>query len=381
MRIALVHDYLAGYGGAERVLEILHEIFPQAPIYTSFFIPRFFGPHRQRVEKWPIRTSWLQKFPFKASLISPFRLVAPAVFKRIDLSRYDLVIVSATGAYSPNLVKTGKKTTHLCYCHTPPRYLYGYPTARNWQKYWWGRVAGGIANHFLRIIDFESAQKVDYFIANSEEVASRIRKFYRRETKVIYPPIDIKKFKIKNITPEVSADSTPGVDEKGNYFLAGGRLARAKKIDIAVQACTELSLPLKVFGRVFAGYGEELKKIAGPTVEFLGEVPDRQLASLFARCRAFIFCADQEDFGMTPVEVMAAGRPVVAYCSGGVKETVIDGKTGVFFDKLTVKSLAAKLKRFKASKYKPKDCRHQAEKFNQERFKKEIKKFIKRKTR
>jgi glycosyltransferase involved in cell wall biosynthesis len=373
MRIALVHDYLAGYGGAERVLEVLHEMFPEAPIYTSLFLPETFGPHQERVREWPVKTSFLQAFPFKKALISPFRLVASAAFRGFDFSEFDLVLVSATGGYNPNVIRTGSKTRHLCFCHTPPRYLYGLPTARNWRKHWWGRVAGGLANHFLRMTDFRSSQKVDYFIANSREVAGRIKKFYRREARVIYPPVEVEKF----FTPGVKDSDTPGVSEASQYFLAGGRLARAKRVDLAVEACTRLNLPLKVFGAEFAGYGEELRRLAGSGIEFLGEVGEEELVKLFSNCRAYLFCSDQEDFGITPVEAMAAGRPVIAYRSGGVRETVVEGKTGEFFDELTVDSLVLKLKSFRVSEYSPSDCRARAKKFSKKRFKKEIRKFIK----
>lgn len=378
MKIALVHDYIKEYGGAERVLEVLHEIYPEAPIYTTVFLPEFSGPHQGRVKSWNVRPSWFQRLPFKEKLISPLRILAPLVFENFDLREFDVVIVSATGAYNPNLIVTKPGALHLCYCHTPPRYLYGYPTAREWQKHWWGKVVGETVNFFLRKIDFLSSQRVDYFIANSKNTAQRIKKFYRRESMVIYPPVDLP-------SPHLR-----GVKAKAGYFLAGGRLARAKRIDLAVEACTKLDLPLKVFGRMFAGYGEELKKKAAcppksagrrwsPKVEFLGEVSDEEKAKLFAGCLAFIFPAEEEDFGITPVEAMAVGRPVIAFRGGGYLETVIEGKTGEFFDESTVQSLINVLKRFDQKKYKPENCCKQAKKFNKERFKREIKDFIKEK--
>jgi len=191
MKVALVHDYIKEYGGAERVLETLSELFPEVPIYTTVYLPEFLGPHQDRVKNWKVIPSFLQKVPFKEKLISPFRLIAPLVFDNLDLSEFDVVIVSATGAYNPNLIVTKPETLHLCYCHTPPRYLYGLPTARDWKKHWWGRMAGELANHFLRQIDFLSAQRVDYFIANSVNTANRIKKFYRKDATVIYPPVDL----------------------------------------------------------------------------------------------------------------------------------------------------------------------------------------------
>jgi len=166
--------------------------------------------------------------------------------------------------------------------------------------------------------------------------------------------------------------------EKSGYFLAGGRLARPKRIDLAVKACTKLNLPLKVFGRMFAGYGNELKKLAGPTIEFLGEVEEKQKAELFAKAKAFIFPAEEEDFGMVPVEAMGFGKPVIALRQGGVRESIIEGKIGEFFDEPKVESLVKVLQKFKAERYRPEDCRKQAEKFSKERFKEEIKRFIER---
>lgn len=367
MKVALVHDYLKEYGGAERVLQALHEIWPEAPIYTTVFLPKFLGPHRESIKRWNIKTTFLQYLPFKPKLLSPFRFITPLVFKNIDLSKYDVVIVSATGTYtSPNFVKVGGKTLHLCYRHTPPRYLYGYPTANPWEEVTWRRILkffGQVPMHFLRMLDYKAAQLPDYFIANSKEVASRIEKFYRRNSTIIYPPVDIPKTKVPI--------------KRGNYYLTGGRLARHKGQDIAVKACTKLDLPLKVFGRGFAAYGErELRKFAGPTVEFLGEVSDNVKFRLMAGAKAFIFPSEYEDFGIMPVESMVVGTPVIAFRSGGVLETVIEGKTGEFFDEPTVESLVKVLKKFNHRKYKPEDCRKRARKFSKERFKKEIINFV-----
>jgi len=220
MRVAIVHDDLVQWGGAERVLEGIAEIYPEAPIFTSVYLPEFLGPHKERFKDWNIKTSFLQYLPLKAKLISPFRLIAPFVFKQFDFSQFDVVIVSATGAYSPNGIKIKnqkskiKSTTqnsklsqrpttkdqrpiHICYCHTPPRYLYGYATAREWKNNLFFRVLGEIANHFLRLVDFKSSQNVDFFIANSKNVAGRIKKFYRKESTVIYPPVEIDDRRLK----------------------------------------------------------------------------------------------------------------------------------------------------------------------------------------
>lgn len=366
MRVALVHDYLKEYGGAERVLEALHEIYPQATVFTSVYLPEYLGPHEERFKNWKIKTSFLQNLPFKAKLISPMRLVSPLAFGGFDFSGYDLVISSATGAYFPNYVNK-KKAKLICYCHTPPRYLYGYATAREWKKSKVFKVLGETANHFLRMVDFNASKNVDYYIANSEEVKARIAKFYRRESRVIYPPVDVSsKFEIRNSK----------LQNNESYFLAGGRLARPKHIDLIVRVCTELKLPLKVFGKSFAGYGEELRKIAGNTVEFLGEVSDKEKLELMRSAKAFVFASIDEDFGIVPVEAMGSGTPVIAYKSGGVKETVIEGKTGLFFEELSKESLKSAVLKFEKMKFDPEICHRQAEKFSEDRFKKDMRAFV-----
>lgn len=372
MKIALIHDYLKEFGGAERVLEALHELWPKAPIFTTVFLPHFAGPHQKRLKNWPVKTSLFQKIPFKEKLISPFRLLAPLVFEAFDFRDFDLVLVSATGAYFPNLIVTRPETLHLSYYHTPPRYLYGYPTARLWQSSWLTRVFGQITNHFLRQIDFVAAQRPDYLLSNSQTTAARIKKFYRRDATVIYPPVELvdKTFKLR---PKPLKDR--------RYFLAGGRLAAAKNIELAVKAANQLKIPLKVFGKTFAGYGQKLQKIAGPTVEFLGEVSDQELIKLYADAKALIYPSLQEDFGLVPVEAMALGTPVIALRQGGVTETVIEGKTGLFFNQPTVESLISVVKKFREieSQFKPDLIKKQARQFNKERFKKEIKKFVEKK--
>lgn len=383
MRVALVHDYLKEYGGAERVLEALHEIYPKAPIYTSVYLPSYLGPHRARFKEWTIRTTWLQYIPFKAKLISPMRLLAPFAFRSLDFSGFDVVISSATGAYFPNTLDK-KRAKLVCYCHTPPRYLYGYATAREWKKNVAFRILGAVANHVLRMVDFNASKNVDFYIANSEEVAARIRKFYRRDATVIYPPVDT-----SNQQGVHSKQKRTGYSlQSTEYYLTGGRLARPKHIDLIIKACLELGLPLKIFGKGFAGYGDELQELAKgrelraeSKIEFVGEVTDEEKWELMSRAKAFIFASEDEDFGIVPVEAMASGLPVVAYRSGGVKETVVDGKTGLFFDELSTKSLSNAIKKFEAMKFDSKACQNQAEKFSKERFLERIHQFIQSKTR
>src|SRR3990167_4428999 len=353
MRIAIVHDYIKEYGGAERVLEELHKLFPEAPVYTSIYAPEYLGPHMWVFRQMRIKTSFLQWIPYKEKLISIFRLISPLSFLSFDLSKFDVIIVSQTGAYFPNLVRKGRAKL-VCYTHTPPRYLYGYMTAREWQKDTLMRIFGSIANHFLRMVDFKASENVDYFIANSEEVRVRIQKFYRKDAVVINPPVSLS-------TPEVKAAPTSGVKKK-EYYLAGGRLARAKGIDIIVEAFNRSGKKLKVFGKGFAGFDEELKSMAGKNIEFLGEVTDIERQELMAN---------------------AAGTPVIAYRSGGVRETVVDPSTssgqvatGIFFDENTPDAINEAIKKFEKAKIGSDECRKQAEKFSNEVFDKKILDFV-----
>lgn len=359
MKVALVHDYIKEYGGAERVLETLHDMYPNAPVFTLVYCPEFLGPHRKRFEKWDIKTSPLNDIPFKEKFISIYRLLAPWVFKIFNFSGYDVIIVSATGAYSPTIINK-KSAKLICYCHTPPRYLYGYATAREWKKNPLIRVIAEVINHILRMVDFKASQNVDKYIANSEEVKARIEKFYRKTAVVVYPPVAV-----------VGKSS-----QKESYYLAGGRLARPKHFDLLIQTANELKLPLKIFGKGFAGYGDELRKMAGPTVEFVGEVNDEEKLELMAHAKGFFFAGEDEDFGIVPVEAMGVGTPVIAYWSGGVKETVVEGRTGIFFDTLTIESLKAAIRKFETLKIKPDDCILQAKKFSTEHFEKGIERVV-----
>jgi len=369
-RIALVQDYIKEFGGAESVLETLSDIFPNAPIYTSIYRPKYLGPHQQRLEKkWQgrIHQSFFQYIPFAHKIISPLRILSPLAFRFFDFSKFDLIISSATGAYFPNSLKK-KSAKLICYCHTPPRYLYGLPTARKFTRNKFIKFFIDIINHFLRLWDFRFSQNVDQYIANSYTTASRIQKYYRKDALVINPPVDLPK-----TTPALSRE---GVRRTEGFYLAGGRLARAKRFDIAIEACNQLGLKLKIFGRDFAGVLDQLKKISGPTIEFVGEINQEEKTRLYQNAKSFIFSADQEDFGIVPVESMAYGCPVIAYRSGGVTETVIDSKTGIFFDELTSESCTDAIKKFQKLKIKSSDCISQAQNFSKDKFISKIKKLV-----
>jgi glycosyltransferase involved in cell wall biosynthesis len=370
MKVALVHDYIKEYGGAERVLEALTEMYPEAPIYTAFYKKDSAAGERFKHKK--IIPSWANSIPFFATkLHSPLRFLAPQIWGSFDFSDYDVVITSSSWYVTKGFNKKGLGTrdsgfVEICYCHTPPRWLYGYKTSVEWQRFWPIRVYGMIVGHFMRMYDYNAAQKVDYFIANSKEVQARIKKFYRRESTVIYPPVSLG-----------ARDLGLGT-RKGDYYFIVSRIVGAKGIDMAVEAARKLGFKLKIAG-ASAGYYTGLKDMqesAPDNVEFLGRVSDEELVELYSGAKAFIATATDEDFGITPVEAMLCGTPVIAYYGGGFKETVIDGKTGVFFHESTVASLTNAIKQFEKKKFDPKECRKQADKFSKERFMKEMKAFV-----
>lgn len=359
LKIALVHDYLLEYGGAERVIEALHEMFPEAPLYTAFVDKEALGIHWQRFADWDIRQSVAAKIPGIKQLYSPLRLFSAYFFEGFDLSNYD-VVISSTNMYMAKAVITSPKTLHICYCHTPPRSLYGYSTKSDWKKHLHTRVGGELINFFMRKIDYITAQRPDVMVANSKEIQGRIKKFYRRDSTIIYPPVTMPFSKKKK--------------GKGAYFLYVNRLAFAKHPELAVDVCTNLGLPLKVVGS--GAMKEELQERAGKSVELLGAVNDQELWELYSNAKALLYPVENEDFGIVAVEAMGAGVPVIGHAAGGVLETVIDGKTGVLFDDLTVKGLTDAIKRFEETSFSSSVIEKHAQKFSKEHFQKSIQKLI-----
>lgn len=368
MKVALVHDFLREYGGAERVLEALYELYPAAPVYTAFIDQQALGIHWQRFKNWDLRTTWFAKIPGHKKFYSPLRFLAPKAFADLDLKDFDLVI-SSSNAFEAKAVQPGKNK-HLCYCHTPPRALYGYSTMSAWKKNPLIHFFGSLINHYMRGIDFQVAQQVDFFIANSEETQRRIKKFYHRESTVIYPPVEVDKVLPAKVQP------TP-IQDRAYYFYIG-RLGLQKHPEMAVQACTQLGLPLKV-----AGTGQmldQLKQLAGPTIEFLGAVDDAQLAQLYQGAKALLYPVEDEDFGIVPVEAMAAGVPVIAHRSGGPQETIVEDQTGVFFDQLNAASLVKAIEKFEQllakKQFSASKIHQQALKFSKEKFKQRLTAFV-----
>ncbi len=320
MNVAIVHDFLVQMGGAEKVVEVLHDMFPDAPIYTSAY-DREVMPDYYRA--WDIRTSFLQRLPFKRwshRLALPLYALAMESF---DLSEYDLVI-SSSSAFAKGII-TQPHTTHICYMHAPMRFAW---TARNYMK---NERAGSGARffllpvlHYLRNWDVLSASRVDHYVANSSVVAGRIRKYYSREAEIIFPPVETKRFQL--------------ADTVGDYYIVVSRFVPYKRIDMAIEAFNQLKLPLKVVGE--GRQRKELEALAGPNVEFLGRVGDSQLPRLLARAKGFLM-PGEEDFGIAPVEANACGVPVIALAAGGALDTQVDGVTGVMFRERSAESLAA----------------------------------------
>lgn len=387
MKVALVHDYIKEYGGAERVLEVLTEIFPDAPIFTAFYDKN--GTAYEHFKHKKIIPSFAQYIPFFSKLSSPLRFLTPLIWGSLDLSGYNIVISSASwyitkGFGSREMPKQvrhdiKKGPIEICYCHTPPRWLYGYNTSLNFQKYPIVKIYAGIVGHFMRLYDFKQAQKVDYFIANSQEVAGRIKKFYKRDSMVIYPPVglDGRKWKMEDRALKIE-------DRSLNYYFIVSRIVGAKGLDLAVEAALKAGFQLKIAGSS-AGYSFELNKLKGKAqlrqgsdgqVEFLGQVTDEELMKLYKGAKAFLALSSDEDFGITPVEAMSVGTPVIAFNGAGYKESVLDKKTGLLFNDLSVDGLIKAIKQFENLVIDSKDCLKQAEKFSKERFKKEIKDFV-----
>jgi glycosyltransferase involved in cell wall biosynthesis len=356
MRIAFVHEYLNQFGGAERVLQVLCAMFPEAPIYTLFYDSEATGGVFEGRE---IRTSFLQKAPFISRYHRFFPLLMPLAVEQFDFSDFDLVF-SISSSFSKGII-TGPKTRHICYCLTPSRFLWD-----DSQKFVEEFKYPGIIKKalpplitYLRIWDREASHRVDDFIAISDFVRDRIKKYYLRDTEVIHPPVNVDRFRIS--------------DKVGDYFFMAGRLVSYKRFDLAVKVFNDLGWPLKI-----AGVGPEfnrLKKMAGKNIEFMGLISDEKLSDLYSSCRAFIF-PQEEDFGITPLEAMASGRPVIAFRAGGVMETVKEGTTGLFFNEQTERSLKDALYRFKAMRFDPQACRSQAKVFDIEAFKEKIAKVI-----
>lgn len=356
-KIALVHDHLIQQGGAERVLDVFQELYPYAPIFTLVYdekkLSHVFKPDR-------IRTSFLQKFPFITKRYQWLLPLMPLATESYDLSAYDIVL-SSTSAFSKGII-TKPTTLHLCYCHTPTRYLWSdthsYVKELNIPWFFKTLFIPPMLSRF-RQWDRLAADRVDKFIANSKTVQERIKKYYRRNSDIMYPPVDIDSF-------DVGKGS-------GQYFLAGGRLVSYKRIDLVVDAFNKIGLPLKIFGD--GPEYKKLRKIARKNIQFCGAVSDRERAVLYQNCRAYIN-PQEEDFGITVIEAAAAGRPVIALAAGGALETIVENVTGVFFYDQDPAGIIDAVLRFKDEEFDSKVIREHALRYSTERFKRELRAYI-----
>lgn len=358
-KIALTHHWLTSPGGAEKVLYELHQMYPDAPIYTTAYLP----------EKFPefagadVRVTFLDKIPWLRRRHQLFPIFLGRPFKTLDMSGYDIVISSC--AAEAKYVETNASTLHICYCHTPVRYY--------WTDYEWrlknlpfgrlnpaARLAYPKLVGTLRRADYAAAQAVDVFVANSKHIQTRIKQYYHRDSTVIYPPI---------LTEQLGRVPAGPRD----YYLIVGRQVASKRLDVAVDAFNELGLPLKVVGT-----GEELDRQrprAKANIEFLGRVSEAERDRLFAGAKGFVF-PPEEDFGMVPVEAMAAGTPVIAYGSGGAPEYVVDGETGVLFGEQTGEALVEAVRRFETMKFDEAVIKAKAREFDVSVFRKTMAKFV-----
>ncbi len=352
MKVALVYDRVNKIGGAERVLETLHQIFPQAPLYTAVYNPET-APWAKKFQVIP---SFLNKVPLAKKQHEIYPYLMPLAFESFDFSEYDLVI-SVTSEAAKGII-TKPETLHLCYCLTPTRYLWS-----GYKDYFRNRAFRFLTKpivNYLRSWDRIAAQRPDAFLAISQNVQQRIKQYYGRDSEIIYPPLDIEKW-------------SPG-EKTEDYFLIVSRLDFGyKKVDLAIEAFNQLQLPLKIVGD--GREKKRLKRKAGENIEFLGQLTDRELLGYYQRSQAVIF-PQEEDFGLVPLEAQASGRPVIAYRKGGALETVVEGETGLFFASQTPGALVKVVRSFKAIKFKPQAFRQNVVKFSQERFKKEIEGFI-----
>ena len=355
MRIAIMHDFLVQMGGAERVTEVLHQTLPGAELHTSMAVPERLSPYLKTAAP---RTTWMQRLPFKTKLFRHYFMLYPFAIQGADLSEYDLVVSSCFGFAKGARRREG--AIHVCYCHNPMRWVWrtnDYLAKESFSPL--KRKLVELALGPLKAWEMRAAKRPDYFIANSQVVADRLRYAFGVESTVIFPPIDTARFK-------------PAAETE-NYFLILARLAPYKRLDIAIEACTRLNLPLVVIGD--GPDRERLTKLAGPTVTFLGRQPDDVVNHYASHCRALIF-PGEEDFGIAPLEINASGRPVVAYRGGGATETIIEGVNGTFFDEQEVPSLMKALQHFDTLQWDSVAIRKHAEQYDVSIFQEKMLNFL-----
>jgi glycosyltransferase involved in cell wall biosynthesis len=364
MKIALAHDWLNQMGGAENVLEQMVAMYPHAPVRTTIYAP---GLMPDAYRRWHIHPTWLNRAPGIHRHHQPYLPLYPAAVRSMDFSGYDVILSNKSG-FIHGLPHHASQL-HICYCLAPTRYVWNYESyaAREGFGAWLGKIINPIIQRLQRW-DYQAAQPssaktrqgVDHFIAISRDIQQRIKTYYGRDSIIIYPPVDTRRFR-------------PAEQPAGDYYFIVSRLIPYKRIDLAVQACNRLGKKL-----IIVGDGRDraaLEALAGPTVEFKGRLPWDDVVALMANCRAFLF-PGYEDFGITPLEAQAAGRPVIAFGRGGALDTVIENETGLFFYEQSVDALAAALEQFETMSFDPAAARANAQRFNIERFHHELGNFV-----
>jgi glycosyltransferase involved in cell wall biosynthesis len=348
MKVAIVHYWLTGMRGGEQVLEAIGELYPNADIYTHVYDPESVWPS---LRQHRIETRFIQRLPWAKRFYQSYLPLMPLALESLDLSEYDLVISSESGPAKGIIVRPDAR--HLCYCHTPMRYVWDmyhdYRKEAGWLKRW---LMAPIA-HYLRYWDVTAASRVDQFVTNSEFVAQRVARYYRRSSVVVHPPVDVERFRV--------------TESNDGFYLMVGQLVSYKRADLAVEAFNKMGRRL-----VIVGTGEQRKTLerrAGNNIEFVGWASSQDVEQYYSSCRALVF-PGCEDFGIVPVEAMASGRPVIAYGRGGATETVIDGKTGVLFNEQTVDALIAAVEQFEAMEadFSKDVIRKRAEEFDKGHF-------------
>jgi glycosyltransferase involved in cell wall biosynthesis len=357
MRTAIVHDYFTQLGGAEIVAQELVRMFPSADLYSTVALPECMPADLKGVE---VKTSWMQKLPRMREYYRLYFLLYPFGVSSLDLSRYSLVISSSSG-YAKG-VRANRDAIHVCYCHTPMRWAWSFDSYSARESM--GSFKRALFPHLIRFLrewDKGAARQPDHFVANSKTVAARIERSYGRTAEVIHPPIDLNRFKPSG--------------EQEDYYLVLSRLVSYKNIEIAVKACTELNRRLVVIGD--GPDRDRLISFAGPTVTFLGRISNAEVEHYASRCRALLF-PGEEDFGMAPVEIAAAGRPTIAYRAGGAVETIVEDVTGVFFDQPTPDSLETAIRRFERMEWDSKALCSHASGFGIDVFQSNFRRFLNR---
>jgi glycosyltransferase involved in cell wall biosynthesis len=356
MKVALVYDRVNKWGGAERVLLALHEIFPEAPLYTSV--------HNEETAPWAkvfpkVIPSFLQKFPFAKTHHDWYAPLMPFAFEAFDFSEYDLV-VSVSSEAAKGIV-TGPNTLHINYCLTPTRYLWsGYDT------YFGSKIKKIISYPLVKMLrkwDYVVSRRPDEIISISTAVQERVKKYYKKDTNIVFPPADNDRFQLKSPHFRIAIKRIP-VKE---YYLIVSRLVPYKRVDLAIEAFNKLDLPLVIVGQ--GSEYERLKKIAGPKVKVIGSVTEEELALFYKSCQAFIM-PQEEDYGIAAVEAQSAGKPVIAYKAGGALDTVQEGITGLFFEEQTSESLINAVKKYRTMKFDPSEIKIHAKKFSKGNFQK-----------